>query len=222
MLSSTLHLKPILHLFDTPSISIRICSKTVSSLLLIFMDETATACLRLKADEASRLIELLCIANKKGEASEGLLTYTVVELLVSLKNLTSLSVNKVIIIEAGIIKPLKSLVLNEMYLVQEQSLQFLWSLLSGSSFTNCIVIDHLDLCFMLQFIHQNPTITLSLIAQCVLKIIYWNTPEGMGTTYNTANRTAFRILSGGGGGENPALTTKGRIWGCSPRKIFDF
>ena len=68
MLSSTLHLQPILHLFDTPSISIRICSKVVSSQLLVIMDETATACLRLKADEASRLVELLCIASEKGEA----------------------------------------------------------------------------------------------------------------------------------------------------------
>lgn len=188
MLSSILHLKPILHLFEAPSISTRICSKTVSSLLLVIMDESAKARLRLKADEASRLIKLLCIASETGEASEGLLTYTAVELLVSLKKLTSFSVNMEIIIDAGIIKPLKSLILNEMYSVQEQSLQLLWTLLSGSSFSNNIVIDHLDLCFMLQFIYQNPNITLSLIAQCALRTIYWDTPEGMETQYNVVYR----------------------------------
>ena len=178
MLSGVLYLKTIIQFFDTPCMSIQICSKTVSSLVLVIMDDTAKACLKLKADEASRLIELLCIAGEKGEASEGLLTYTVVELLDSLTNLSSLSVNKGLITEAGIIEPLKSLILNDIYSVQVKSLQLLWTLLSGSSFSNYLITDHLDLRFMLQFIHQNPSIILSLFAQCALKTLYWDTPEG--------------------------------------------
>ena len=180
MLSGVFHLKTIIQFSDTPCMCIQICSKTVSSLLLVIMDDAAKACLELKVDEASRLTELLSIANEQGEASEGLLTYTVVELLDSLTNLSSLSVNKGLIIEAGIIKPLKSLVLNEIYSVQEKSLQLLWTLLSGSSLSNHLITDHLDLCFMLQFIRQNPSITLSLLAQSTLKTLYWDTPEGKG------------------------------------------
>lgn len=158
--------------------SVRICSKTLLSLLLVIMDDNDMTYLQLQADEASRLVELLCIATKEGESSEGLLTFTVVELLVSFVNLSSLAKNKVVIIEAGIVDYLPLLILNKDYKVQEQSLRLLWTLLSGSQLSTRIMINHGDLCLMLQFICESPSINLSLIAQCVLKTIYWDTPEG--------------------------------------------
>lgn len=178
MLSQALCLKSIMCVINTPNMSVRICSKTVLSLLLVIMDDTDMVYLQLKIDEASRLIELLCIATKEGEASEGLLTYTVLELLVSFINLSSLAKNKMIIVEAGIVDPLQLLILNEDYKVQEQSLHLLWTLLSGSQLSTQMVTDHVDLRLMLRSVHESPSITLSLIAQCVLKKIYWDTPEG--------------------------------------------
>lgn len=179
MLSQALCLKSIVCVTSAPSMSVRITSKIVLSLLLVFMDEADLAHLQLKVDEASHLVQLLCVATSEGQASEGLATYALVDLLVSFINLSSLAKNKVIIIESGIVEPLQLLILNDDYKVQEQSLRLVWTLLSGTQLSTQVVrAEHLDLRLMLRFIHESPSIILSLIAQCVLKTTYWDTPEG--------------------------------------------
>lgn len=183
MISKALYLKPIIAITNAPNLSIRICSKVVVSLLWVVMEDTTANykdCLNLKLDEASRLIELLCIAMKEGEASEGLLTFSVIKLLISLTNLLSLSINRVTMIEKGIFQPLKPLITNEDYIIQKQSLQLVWTLLSEDSFSNfmAVDIDGRELCLMLQFVQQNPCVTLSLIAGNSLKKICWDSPEG--------------------------------------------
>lgn len=174
--------KTIMPLVNSPDQTLRICSKTVVSLLLAILDDTVMPFLNLKADEASRLIELLSIATKESRASEGLLTYSTVQLLTSLINLSSLAANQLVILKAGIMKPLKSLILSEDYTTQEQSLHLFWILLSGRQFSCEVLTGHLelgDVRLMLQFIQQSPSLNLSLIAQCALKTIYWDAPEGV-------------------------------------------
>ena len=173
----------------------RICSKTVLSLLLAILNDTVKPSLELKADEASRLIEMLSIAVKESEALEGLLTYSVVQLLTPLINLSSLAANQVLILKAGVIKPLKSLILSDDYTTQEQSLRLLWVLLSGRQFSCQALTDHpelgdLDVRLMLRFIQQSPSLNLSLISQCALKTIYWDAPEGVVTSVLTLYITA--------------------------------
>lgn len=195
--------KTMMPLINAPDQTLRICSKTVLSLLLAIIDDTVMPCLKLKTDEASRLIELLSIATKESEASEGLLTYSVVQLLTSLINLLSLAANQPVILKAGIMKPLKSLILSEDYTTQEQSLHLLWVLLSERQFSCQALMDHPELCdldvlLMLQFIQQSPSLNLSLIAQCALKTIYWDAPEGVVTLFFTLYVTAccmFMILT---------------------------
>ena len=187
--------KTMMSLIDAPDQTLRICSKTVLSLLLASLNDTVKPFLELKADEASRLIEMLSIAVKESEASEGLLTYSVVQLLTPLINLSSLAANQVLILKAGIIKPLKSLILSDDYTTQEQSLRLLWVLLSGRQFSCQTLTDHpelgdLDVRLMLRFIQQSPSLNLSLIAQCALKTIYWDAPEGVVTSVLTLYITA--------------------------------
>ena len=178
MLSKTLCLKSLICVIDAPSLSIRICSKTVLSLLSIIMTDADRSLLQLKDDEASRLVELLHTTTKDGEASEKFLTYTTVELLVTLCKLSSLSGNKVSMIKAGIVEPLKLLVLDGDYKVQEKSLSLLWILLSDTQLSTRIITDHQELCLMLRYIQESPSIILSRLAHSVLKMIFWDDPEG--------------------------------------------
>ena len=203
MLFKTDFLKTMMPLVNAPDQTLRICSKTLLSLLLSILNDTVKPCLELKADEASRLIELLSIATKESEASEGLLTYSVVQLLISLINLSSLAANQLLILKAGIIKPLKSLILSDNYTTQEESLRLLWVLLSGRHFSCQTLTDYpelgdLDVRLMLRYIQQSPSLNLSLIAQCALKTLYWDAPEGAVTLVLTLNVTAccmFIILT---------------------------
>jgi len=178
MLSNALCLKSLVCFIDAPNLTARIRSKTTLSLLLVIMDDTDKAHLQLMDDEASHLIELLCTAAKDGEASEGLLTYTAAELLVTFINLSSLPRNKTILIGAGIVKTLQPLFLSEDYEVQELSLCLLWTLLLGTQLSTQVITDHEDLCLMLHSIHESPSISLSLLAQCALRTIFWDDPEG--------------------------------------------
>ena len=179
MLSKPLCLKSIMRVINAPNIGVRICSKTVLSLFLIIMDNTDKASLQLTADEASHLIKLLGTASNEGEANEGIFTYTLVELLISLINLSSLPQNKVTIAEKGILKHLEFLILSEQdYKVKEKSLCLLWTLLSGSDLCTRVLIDHQDLRLILRFISKWPSITLFLFSWCALKEIYWDSPEG--------------------------------------------
>ena len=82
MLSKALYVKSITCVIDAPCMSIRICSKTVLSLLLVIGNIDKSS-IELKEDETSRLVELMGIAIKEGEASEGLMTFTTADLLVS-------------------------------------------------------------------------------------------------------------------------------------------
>ena len=195
--------KTTMPLVNAPDQTLRICSKTVLSLLLAILNDTVKPCLELKADEASRLIELLSIAIKESEAPEGLLSYSVVQLITSLINLSSLAANQLLILKAGIMKPLKSLILSDDYTTQEQSLHLLWVLLSGRQISCKVLTDHpefgdLDVHLMLRYIQQSPSLNLSLIAQCTLKTIYWDAPEGVVTSVLTLYVTAccmFIILA---------------------------
>lgn len=178
MLSKSLFLKSILHVLDAPKKSIQISAKMVMSQLLLIMDDSDKAHLKLTADEVTHLINLLTIASREGEAEEGVLTCTIAEILTSLTDLSSLPWNKALIIESEILEPLEHLIVNEDYKVQEKSLCLIWNLLSNSSLSDHIFISHRDLCLMLRYIGESPSINASIVAQSILRMIFWDNHEG--------------------------------------------
>lgn len=181
MLSKELSLKSLMCAVNAPSKSVQICAKTVMSLFLPIMDDADKACLQLTTDEISHLMKLLCVATRDGEAEEGLLTYTLAELLTSLTCLFSLPLhgNVVSTTVDEILEPLKLLIVSDKdYMLQKMSLRLLWNLLSYCNLSTCLFTDHQDLCLMLKFIGDSPSIDLSLIAQSTLKTIFWNSSEG--------------------------------------------
>ena len=157
--------------------SLRICIKLFFSVLPAIMDtdlDELPTYMKLKDDEASRLLDMLDGATCKDYVTEEYAEFTLAELLSCFTVLTKSSYNSLTLYCSGITKILFKVFESHHYNVQKLSLQVFISLVQFDSVCSDVFTSDVNILYLLKYLHQSPCITISFLAENALSYYKWN------------------------------------------------
>lgn len=130
--------------------------------------------MKLKDDEASRLLDMLDRATSTDYVTENYAVFTLAELLSCFTVLTKSNFNCLALYNSGITKTLFKVFELHHYDVQKLCLQVFISLLQFDSVCSDIFTSNVNILYLLKYLHQSPCITISFLVENALSYYQWN------------------------------------------------